>query len=71
MGANNALTRDALFIDISELVCLIGENPGEMVRCNRIRAMFASRACRKSVMIGDPLNRQQMTKVRVRKDESM
>ncbi|SAM08383.1 hypothetical protein [Absidia glauca] len=49
--------------DISELVCLIGEKPGEMVRCNRIRAMFASRACRKSVMIGDPLNRQQMTKV--------
>ena len=37
---------------------------GQMVRCSKVRAMFASRACRKSVMIGDSLNRQQMVKVR-------
>ena len=36
---------------------------GQMVRCSKVRAMFASRACRKSVMIGDSLNRQQMVKV--------
>ncbi|KAI8086554.1 mismatch repair endonuclease PMS2 [Halteromyces radiatus] len=49
--------------DISELVYLISERPGEMVRCSRIRSMFASRACRKSVMIGDSLNKQQMIKI--------
>ncbi|ORX47224.1 DNA mismatch repair protein MutL [Hesseltinella vesiculosa] len=49
--------------DISELVHLIDENPGKMVRCSRIRSMFASRACRKSVMIGDSLNSSQMDKI--------
>ncbi|CAO3632457.1 unnamed protein product [Cunninghamella echinulata] len=49
--------------DISELVHLINERPGEMVRCSRIRGMFASRACRKSVMIGDSLNKSQMIKI--------
>ncbi|CAO3589809.1 unnamed protein product [Absidia cylindrospora] len=49
--------------DISELIYLIRERPGEMVRCSRIRSMFASRACRKSYMIGDPLNRKQMLKI--------
>ncbi|KAI9303200.1 hypothetical protein BJ944DRAFT_268794 [Cunninghamella echinulata] len=49
--------------DISELVHLINERPGEMVRCSRIRGMFASRACRKSVMIGDSLSKSQMVKI--------
>ena len=34
-----------------------------MVRCSKARAMFAMRACRKSVMIGMPLTQQQMTSV--------
>ncbi|CAO3630305.1 unnamed protein product [Cunninghamella blakesleeana] len=49
--------------DISELIHLINERPGEMVRCSRIRGMFASRACRKSVMIGDSLNKSRMIKI--------
>lgn len=31
----------------------------------RVRAMLASRACRSSVMIGDPLGRNEMQKVRL------
>lgn len=34
-----------------------------MVRCSKARAMFAMRACRKSVMVGMPLTQQQMTSV--------
>ncbi|ORZ14174.1 hypothetical protein BCR42DRAFT_63066 [Absidia repens] len=49
--------------DISELIYLIRERPGEMVRCSRIRSMFASRACRKSYMIGDHLDMKQMLKI--------
>ncbi|KAF7730316.1 Mismatch repair endonuclease pms2, partial [Apophysomyces ossiformis] len=49
--------------DFSELVFLLSERPGEMVRCSKNRAMFASRACRRSVMIGDSLNIQKMTKI--------
>ena len=30
-------------------------------RPSRVRAMFASRACRKAVMVGDPLTSTQMT----------
>ena len=30
---------------------------------SRVRAMLASRACRSSVMIGDPLGRREMQKV--------
>lgn len=29
----------------------------------RVRAMLASRACRSSVMVGDPLGRNEMQKV--------
>ncbi|KAI8388737.1 uncharacterized protein BYT42DRAFT_611743 [Radiomyces spectabilis] len=49
--------------DFGELICLLSEHPGQMVRCSRVRAMFASRACRKSVMIGDPLNKRQMIQI--------
>ncbi|GAA5815875.1 hypothetical protein MFLAVUS_009394 [Mucor flavus] len=49
--------------DFSELVFLINENPGEMVRCSRIRAMFAMRACHKAVRIGQKLNMRQMTQI--------
>lgn len=51
--------------DLEEILSLMHDRPaGQMVRCSKVRAMFASRACRKSVMIGDSLNRQQMIKVR-------
>ena len=51
--------------DLEEILSLMHDRPtGQMVRCSKVRAMFASRACRKSVMIGDSLNRQQMVKVR-------
>lgn len=36
---------------------------GQMVRCSKARAMFAMRACRKSVMVGMPLTKSQMTSV--------
>ena|ERR1700722_10881036 len=36
---------------------------GQMVRCSKARAMFAMRACRKSVMVGMPLTTNQMTTV--------
>lgn len=32
-------------------------------RPSRVRAMFASRACRKAIMVGDPLTSTQMTKL--------
>jgi len=51
--------------DLVELLHLMQDKPtGTMVRCSKARAMFASRACRKSVMVGDPLSRAQMTSVR-------
>jgi len=51
--------------DLEEILSLMHDRPtGQMVRCSKVRAMFASRACRKSVMIGDSLNRQQMVKAR-------
>ncbi|KIM25641.1 hypothetical protein M408DRAFT_331017 [Serendipita vermifera MAFF 305830] len=50
--------------DLSELLHLMQDKPaGTMVRCSKARAMFASRACRKSVMVGHPLTRAQMTSV--------
>jgi len=56
----------ACLLDLEEILSLMHDRPiGQMVRCSKVRAMFASRACRKSVMIGDSLNRQQMVKVSV------
>ncbi|KAF5368077.1 hypothetical protein D9758_004384 [Tetrapyrgos nigripes] len=50
--------------DLEELIHLLQDRPtGQMVRCSKARAMFASRACRKSVMVGMPLTRGQMTTV--------
>ncbi|KAF9109505.1 Mismatch repair endonuclease pms2 [Mortierella sp. AM989] len=34
-----------------------------MVRCSKVRALFASRACRRSVMIGHVLNHSQMKRI--------
>lgn len=35
--------------DIDELLFMLGDSPGVMCRPSRVRQMFASRACRKSV----------------------
>lgn len=50
--------------DLEELLDRInGAAAGEVVRPSKARKMFASRACRKSVMIGKALNTSQMTAV--------
>ncbi|KAH9942864.1 MutL C terminal dimerization domain-containing protein, partial [Amylocystis lapponica] len=50
--------------DLEELLGLMQDRPtGQMVRCSKARAMFAMRACRKSIMVGKALTRQQMTAV--------
>jgi len=49
--------------DLEELIVLLQDRPGEMARCSKVRSMFASRACRKSVMVGTALNSDQMKKI--------
>lgn len=56
--------KDDKITDFSELVYALSERPGQMVRCSRARAMFASRACRSSVMIGHCLNMRKMCQVK-------
>lgn len=52
------------FIDLEELLHLLRDNPrGQVVRCSKVRSMFAMRACRKSIMVGMPLKSNQMTSV--------
>ena len=53
-------------VDLEEIIHLLRDRPsGQVVRCSKVRAMFAMRACRKSVMIGMPLNPHQMMTVSV------
>ncbi|XP_059054058.1 mismatch repair endonuclease PMS2 [Achroia grisella] len=49
--------------DIEELLFMLRESPSEYCRPSRVRAMFASRACRKSVMIGTALSKSDMKKL--------
>ncbi|XP_053638036.2 mismatch repair endonuclease PMS2 [Cherax quadricarinatus] len=49
--------------DIEELIFMLSDAPGIMCRPSRVRAMFASRACRQSVMIGTALTHSQMKKL--------
>ncbi|KAM6423910.1 mismatch repair endonuclease PMS2 [Liasis olivaceus] len=49
--------------DIEELIFMLTDSPGIMCRPSRVRQMFASRACRKSVMIGTPLTASEMKKL--------
>jgi DNA mismatch repair ATPase MutL len=57
------------FTDLEEIIQLLQDQGkskqggGEVVRCKKARAMFASRACRKSVMVGMPLQQSRMTAV--------
>ena len=46
--------------DVHELVTLLAEAPHAAVRLPKLRAMFASRACRSSVMIGTALEHAKM-----------
>lgn len=50
--------------DIHELISLIREDPGNKnLKCSKSRAMFAMRACRSSIMVGQPLTKATMKKV--------
>ncbi|KAJ1730107.1 ATP-binding mismatch repair protein [Coemansia biformis] len=49
--------------DLLELIGRLSVCPEAAPRCERARRMFASRACRKSIMIGDPLTQAQMRTV--------
>lgn len=52
-------------LDLEELIFLLQDHYiGSMVRSKKARAMFAMRACRKSVMFGKALSRSQMVQVR-------
>ncbi|XP_076856361.1 mismatch repair endonuclease PMS2 [Brachyhypopomus gauderio] len=55
--------------DIEELIFMLSDSPGVMCRPSRVRQMFASRACRKSVMIGTALNISEMKKLVVHMGE--
>ncbi|KAF7416356.1 hypothetical protein PC9H_002621 [Pleurotus ostreatus] len=60
------VSKDTIFgvKDLEELIQLMHDHhAGQMVRPSKTRAMFAMRACRKSVMVGMPLTRRQMTTV--------
>lgn len=52
--------------DFNELIHLIREDGGfnkKNIKCSKIRSMFAMRACRKSIMIGKPLNKNTMRRI--------
>ncbi|KAJ8363841.1 hypothetical protein SKAU_G00126720 [Synaphobranchus kaupii] len=55
--------------DIEEMIFMLSDSPGVMCRPSRVRQMFASRACRKSVMIGTALNTSEMKKLVVHMGE--
>ncbi|KAK5850602.1 hypothetical protein PBY51_001468 [Eleginops maclovinus] len=55
--------------DIEELIFMLSDSPGVMCRPSRVRQMFASRACRKSVMIGTALSVTEMKKLLVHMGE--
>ncbi|KAJ8319072.1 hypothetical protein KUTeg_004163 [Tegillarca granosa] len=46
--------------DIEELIFMLTDCPGVMCRPTRVRQMFASRACRKSIMVGTALKKSEM-----------
>ncbi|KAL4239948.1 hypothetical protein ACF0H5_000744 [Mactra antiquata] len=46
--------------DIEEMIFMLTDSPGVTCRPSRVRAMFASRACRKSIMIGTTLKTSEM-----------
>ncbi|KAG8308221.1 hypothetical protein J6590_002307 [Homalodisca vitripennis] len=55
--------------DIDELLFMLQDSPNTLCRPSRVRAMFASRACRKSVMIGTALSHSEMKRLIVHMGE--
>ena len=55
-------SKDTVFgpSDISELVMLLSEAPGQSCRLPKLRSMFAMRACRSAIMIGTALEPSKM-----------
>lgn len=53
--------------DIRELASLLMDAPmnASSIRLPKVMAMFASRACRSSIMIGTALHKEEMHKVRM------
>ncbi|XP_039265287.2 mismatch repair endonuclease PMS2-like [Styela clava] len=49
--------------DVSELIFMLTDTPHTNCRPSRVRQMFASRACRKSIMVGTALTENQMKDV--------
>eukprot|EP00743_Colponemidia_sp_Colp-15_P012401 GILK01014096.1.p1 GENE.GILK01014096.1~~GILK01014096.1.p1 ORF type:complete len:772 (-),score=150.38 GILK01014096.1:125-2440(-) len=49
--------------DVHDLIALLSDSPGSDLSIPKLRAVRASRACRMSVMIGDPLDRRQMAQL--------
>jgi DNA mismatch repair protein PMS2 len=49
--------------DVQEMLFLLKDNVCQLCRPSRITSMFASRACRSAIMIGDPLPAPHMRKV--------
>jgi len=49
--------------DVHELISLLEDRPGVICRPSRLNAMFASRACRTSLMIGTVLDHAKMQRV--------
>ncbi|KAI8855281.1 PMS2-C terminal-like protein [Chytridium lagenaria] len=49
--------------DMEDLLHKLAQGCDENVRCTRILKMLASKACRKSVMIGDPLDTGSMKRI--------
>ena len=58
-----SFSHSVLTADLEQLLHLLSEGAGPSARCSKARAMFAMRACRKSVMIGKALNKPQMTQL--------
>lgn len=49
--------------DIEELIFMLSDSPGVICRPSRVGKMFASRACRMSVMVGTALTQTQMKRI--------
>lgn len=63
-GWASELIVSLLLVDFEELLHKMRDLPSDtMVRCSKARAMFASRACRKSIMVGMALENKQMISV--------
>ncbi|KAJ3107346.1 Mismatch repair endonuclease pms2 [Phlyctochytrium planicorne] len=49
--------------DLEDLLHKISQGDGDDVKCTRTLKMLASKACRKSIMIGDALDKMQMRRI--------